>query len=175
MQSLKFMCVLWLMALLTCSNSENLKSERQENSIKGNSINKTLLLDLVNDIRASGCKCGNTYYPPVGKLVWNPVLEEVSLNHSKDMARKSYFSHQAKDGSMTPDRLERAGYKWQSYGENIYRTGGYSADEREVIKAWKGSPGHCSNLMGKHFKEMGVAEFDNYWTQVFGSRMPGQN
>lgn len=170
MQSLKFLSVLWLMALMTCSNSEKLESE-----VKNTPINKTLLLELVNNIRASGCKCGNTYYPPVGKLVWNSVLEEASLNHSKDMARKNYFSHKAKDGSMTPQRLERVGYEWQSYGENIYRTGGYSANEQEVIKAWKDSPGHCTNLMGKHFKEMGIAEFDNYWTQVFGSRMPQRN
>lgn len=166
MQSLKFIGLLWLTALLTCSSSERVESHTTVDN-----IDKKLLLELVNELRVNGCKCGDTNYPPVGKVVWNEVLEEVSLGHSKDMASKNYFSHKAKDGSMTQDRLERVGYDWQSYGENIYRTGGYSATEREVIKAWKDSPGHCSNLMGKHFKEMGVAEFNNYWTQVFGSQM----
>lgn len=166
MQSLKIISVLWLAALLTCSNSEQI-----EDSLEENTINKKLLLDLVNDLREQGCKCGSTYYPPVRKLDWSSTLEQASLSHSRDMAQKNYFSHKAKDGSMTPDRLERLGYDWQSYGENIYHTGGYSANEQEVIKAWKDSPSHCTNLMGKHFKEMGVAEFNNYWTQVFGSQM----
>lgn len=169
MQSLKFITILWLTALslLTCSSSEQVEIDVREN----NTVNKKLLLDLVNDIRVKGCKCGSSYYPPVGKVVWNAVLEEVSLGHSKDMASKGYFSHKAQDGSMTQQRLERVNYNWQSYGENIYRTGGYSATEEDVIKAWKESPGHCANLMGRYFKEMGIAKYNDYWTQVFGSQM----
>lgn len=161
-----------LIALLffNCSDSSNIGQKNVVSEIPGN-INKSLLLELVNTQRAKGCKCGNTYYPPVGGLVWNPVLEKVSLGHSQDMARKNYFAHQAKDGSKTADRMERVGYDWQSYGENIYRTMGYVATEQQVIEAWIGSPGHCANIMGKNFKEMGVAEYDNYWTQVFGSQM----
>lgn len=168
MYYLKSITIIWLSALslLTCSSSEQFKSEVAENT-----VNQDLLLNLVNQLRVNGCQCGGTYYPAVGKVVWSSVLEEVSLGHSKDMAKNSYFSHKAKDGSMTQQRLERANYNWQSYGENIFRTGGYSATEAEVVKAWKDSPGHCSNLMGKHFTEMGVAEHNDYWTQVFGSQM----
>lgn len=168
MQILRFTTIVWLSALslLTCSSSEQVSDE-----ITGNTVNKDLLLNLVNQLRLEGCTCGSSYYPPVGKVVWSTVLEEVSLGHSEDMARNNYFSHKAKDGSLTQQRLERAGYNWQSYGENIYRTGGYSATEEQVVKAWRDSPGHCSNLMGSHFKEMGVAEHKDYWTQVFGSQM----
>lgn len=169
MQGTNILAVCSFILLLTCSNTEHTENQSQ---VQENTVNKGLLLNLVNNLRTQGCKCGNVYYPPVGKLVWNSVLEEVALKHSQDMASKNYFSHTAKDGSMTPDRLEQAKYDWQSYGENIYRTGGYSADERESFQAWRDSPGHCSNLMGEHFKEMGVAKFNNYWTQVFGSQMP---
>lgn len=169
MQSFKLTTILWLTALslLTCSSSEHVNNDAG----KDNTIDKKLLLELVNDIRTKGCQCGSSYYPPVTKVVWAPVLEEASLIHSKDMASKGYFSHKAQDGSMVEQRLERLNYNWQSYGENIFRTGGYSASEEQVIEAWKNSPGHCANLMGRHFKEMGVAEYNDYWTQVFGSRM----
>jgi uncharacterized protein YkwD len=166
MKSIKIISLVWVAALLNCSSAENIETE-----LKNNTINKDLLLDLVNQLRVKGCRCGASYYPPVGKVEWSSVLEEVSLGHSKDMAKNSYFAHKAKDGSMTQQRLERADYNWQSYGENIYRTGGYSATEEEVVKAWRDSPGHCSNLMGRHFKEMGVAKHNDYWTQVFGSQM----
>ncbi len=154
------------LSLLTCSSSEQVKSDTSENK-----VNREMFLGLVNQLRTNGCQCGNTYYPAVGKVVWSPTLEGVSLDHSKDMAQNNYFSHKAKDGSLTQQRLERVGYNWQSYGENIYRTSGYSATEKEVVKAWRDSPGQCSNLMGKHFKEMGVAEHNDYWTQVFGSQI----
>jgi uncharacterized protein YkwD len=166
MKSIKIISLVWLVALLNCSSAENVETD-----LKNNAVDKELLLDLVNQLRVKGCKCGTSYYPPVGKVVWSSVLEEVSLRHSMDMAKNSYFAHKAKDGSMTQQRLERVDYNWQSYGENIYRTGGYSATEKEVVKAWRNSPSHCSNLMGKHFKEMGVAEHNNYWTQVFGSQI----
>ena len=54
-----------------------------------------------------------------------------------------------------------------AYGENIatgYRT------EKEVVKGWIASPGHCKNIMSKLYKEMGVARYGNYWTQEFGAQ-----
>lgn len=135
-------------------------------------INKTLMLQLVNTQRSKGCTCGTKFYPAVQKLVWNETLEKVALLHSDDMAKNNYFSHTGKDGSSTPQRMQRLGYNWMSYGENIYRTMGYSATEEEVVNAWIKSPGHCANLMGEHFKEMGIARTNDYWTQVFGSQMP---
>lgn len=136
------------------------------------SFDKKLLVELVNTQRQKGCKCGSKYYPPVNKVVWSETLEKVALLHSRDMEQKNYFSHTGKDGSTTPQRMERLGYNWMSYGENIYRTIGYEATEKEVIDAWIKSPGHCSNLMSENFKEMGIARSGNYWTQVFGSPMP---
>lgn len=167
MYFLKIISLLSFLMLINCSVSVD-----TEQKLVNITIDKKLLLRLVNDLRTKGCKCGKDYFPPVAEITWNETLEAAALNHSKDMAKHNYFSHKGKDGSMTDKRIERLGYVWMSYGENIYRTSGYSATEAEVIKAWLESPGHCSNLMGKQFKEMGIAKYNDYWTQVFATPMP---
>ena len=44
-----------------------------------------------------------------------------------------------------------------------------------VVAAWANSPGHCANMMGQNFTQLGAAKYYNesssyrlYWTQVFG-------
>lgn len=130
-------------------------------------INKTLLVQLVNNVRKQGCQCGDTWYPAVPAITWNSQLEQAALIHSSDMYTNNYFSHAAKDGRKAGDRLDIIGYRWRTYGENI-AFGYYS--EREVVKGWVMSPGHCKNIMSKTFKEMGVARVGNYWTQVFATK-----
>lgn len=128
-------------------------------------VNKTQLLHLVNEVRKTGCQCGDTYYYPVPPLVWNDRLEQAALAHSADMFQHQYFSHIAPDGSRAGERMEQAGYHWMMFGENIGM--GYK-NEVEMMKGWLQSPGHCKNIMNKDFKEMGVARVGNYWTQIFG-------
>jgi len=130
-------------------------------------LNKTLLLQLVNKVRQSGCQCGSTYYYPAPPLTWNDKLEAAALGHSKDMYTNHYFSHVAKDGSKGGARIDAVGYRWMAYGENIGM--GYSK-EKEVVDAWLKSPEHCKNIMNKMYKEMGAARVGNYWTQDFGAR-----
>ncbi len=130
-------------------------------------VNKEVVLKLVNDVRKKGCQCGDTYFYPVPELTWNTQLEEAAYKHSNDMYRKNFFSHVAPDGSKAGLRIERTGYKWKAYGENI--ASGY-ASEKEVVRGWIKSPGHCKNIMNKGFKEMGVARAGDYWTQEFGAK-----
>ena len=130
-------------------------------------VNRTLMLQLVNAVRKKGCQCGDTYYYPAAPLTWNTKLEEAAYNHSSDMAKNKYFSHQAADGSRGSTRLERVGYNWKAFGENIGQ--GYKT-EKEMLQGWLESPGHCKNIMSQNFKEMGVARVGTLWTQEFGSR-----
>jgi uncharacterized protein YkwD len=130
-------------------------------------VNKNLLLQLVNETRSKGCKCGNTYYPAAPALTWNAQLEAAANKHSTDMFKRNYFSHIGSDGTNGGMRIERAGYKWAAYGENI--AAGYDS-EQAVVEGWIQSPGHCKNLMDKAYKEMGVGRAGNYWTQDFASR-----
>ncbi|WP_158069975.1 CAP domain-containing protein [Cnuella takakiae] len=130
-------------------------------------LNKTGVLRLVNEIRSKGCQCGDTWYGPAAPLLWNDQLEAAAQSHSDDMFTRKYFAHRSPEGKNAGFRIEQAGYKWMSYGENIGM--GYR-DEAEVVNAWKGSPSHCKNLMNANFKEMGVARNGQYWTQTFGKK-----
>ena len=130
-------------------------------------VNRSQLLQLVNDVRQKGCLCGDTYYPSTTPVVWNSQLELAAYNHSSDMYRNKYFSHTGLDGSNPGARIDGAGYHWMHYGENIAT--GYTT-ERLVVDAWIKSPGHCRTIMNKDYKEMGVARVGDYWTQEFGAR-----
>jgi uncharacterized protein YkwD len=130
-------------------------------------LDNELLLKLVNEKRAAGCNCGNKYMPPVPPLVWNDLITAASAKHSKDMDRRSFFSHTSSDGKSLKDRFQIVGYKWMAIGENIAMG---QRDEYEVMNSWVKSPGHCMNLMNAGFKEMGAARQGKYWTQDFGTK-----
>jgi uncharacterized protein YkwD len=130
-------------------------------------INKANLLQLVNDVRQKGCICGSTVMPPVAMITWNDQLAKAAYDHSKDMVVNNYFSHTGADGSDPGKRITAAGYAWKTYGENI--ASGYTS-EQQVFNAWINSEGHCKNIMGANFKEMGAGRESNMWTQVFGAK-----
>ena len=140
-----------------------------DTDIKPNSsnINKTGLINLVNNYRKAGCKCGSDYYPPVQPVTWNDNLERAAKEHSDDMNAKNYFDHTGSDHSSAGDRISKYNYTWTTYGENIAK--GFTTEEG-VIKGWIESTGHCRNIMNGNFKEMGVSRSGSYWTQVFAAR-----
>jgi uncharacterized protein YkwD len=133
---------------------------------------KQEFLETINRTRTTGCKCGRTKMPPAPPLVWNDILEDAAMAHAKDMSKRKYFSHTGKDGSSSSDRIMAAGYKFDGYrsfmaGENI----AFGQESiAEVMAGWFKSEGHCKNLMNPGFKEIGVAQYDNYWVQEFGGR-----
>jgi len=117
------------------------------------------VVDLVNSERAKvGCS-------PV-KV--NAKLTKAAQDHSEDMAEHSNMSHTGSDGSQPGDRIERAGYSWSTYGENVAY--GYSSP-KSVMEGWMNSSGHKANILNCDFKEIGVglSGSDNYWTQDFGT------
>lgn len=131
-------------------------------------------LKLVNAARAQPRKCGHTAFDAAPPLRLSPVLERAALAHAKDMAAHSAFEHVGSDGSRPADRVRRAGYRWRAVGENIAAG---TADIESVVQGWLDSPGHCANLMGKQFEEMGIAfhvepksKATIYWAQVFATK-----
>lgn len=132
-----------------------------------NKVDRTFLLQLVNGLRSRGCNCGDTKMPAVPALSWNGTLEKAGWLHSKDMKEKDYFDHIAPDGANPGQRLDAAGYRWITYGENI--ANGHM-DEQAVILGWLSSPKHCMNMMDPDFREMGIGRYDVNWTMELGSR-----
>jgi uncharacterized protein YkwD len=132
------------------------------------------VLELVNDARSRKRKCGSREFAPAPPLTLSPLLSRAALAHAKDMSAHKFFDHRGSDGSKPSERATRAGYKWSAVAENIAEG---PASAQEVVQGWLDSPGHCVNIMGAQYREMGIAYFtdfahkgDIYWAQEFGTQ-----
>jgi uncharacterized protein YkwD len=127
-------------------------------------------LQLVNDVRARGARCGERNFPPARALALSGTLANVAFGHAADMAEHDYFEHRDLNGQLPADRVRAVGYREKVVGENI-AYGPKSVDE--VVQGWLDSPGHCENIMDPRFAEMGIAYATGrsgrhglYWVQV---------
>lgn len=134
------------------------------------------VLALVNEARSKARKCGSRSYEAAPPLQLSPQLGDAALTHAQDMSKNNFLEHRGSDGSMPADRVSRTGYRWRAVAENI-AAGIPDADA--VVRGWLNSPGHCSNIMGAQFREMGVAYVVNdkkeptiHWAQEFAMPVP---
>jgi uncharacterized protein YkwD len=130
-------------------------------------------LQLVNDVRARGARCGEKSFGPAPPVKLSGPLAEVALGHASDMALHDYFEHQDLTGHSPADRVRAIGYRETLVGENI-AYGPQSAEE--VVQGWLDSPGHCENIMDPRFSEMGLAfsagqasRHGLYWVQLLAA------
>jgi uncharacterized protein YkwD len=125
------------------------------------------VLTLVNQRRAAGADCGaRGVFVPAGPLTMNEALRCAARRHSLDMEQRGFFDHDNPDGEAPDDRIERAGYVWSAWGENI--AAGQPTPEI-VMQDWMASDGHCANIMNPGFTEIGVGHYvGSKWTQEFG-------
>lgn len=126
---------------------------------------KAYIIAQINELRASGCKCGNKRMKPAPPLKWNDKLYASSLEHAKDMANNNFFSHFSRSGQDVGDRVQKFNYDWILIGENL---GKGQKNFDEVLASWKSSKNHCEILMNPMMKEVAVANYRNYWVQHFG-------
>jgi uncharacterized protein YkwD len=132
MKALNMISISLLLAIaFSCTKSTDSTVPVTDNPTS--TVNKTVMLQLVNDARKKGCQCGDTWYPSVPAVTWNVLLEKAALGHSKDMYSNNYFSHTAKDGTGAGVRIDVAGYKWKTYGENIAMV---FNSEKAVVEGW---------------------------------------
>jgi uncharacterized protein YkwD len=131
------------------------------------------VLELVNAARKESRRCGRRMFEAAPPLTMARALTDAASRHSRDMAQQGSLNHRGSDGSQPAERVTRAGYRWRAAGENI-AAGQWTADA--VVAAWIDSPGHCENLMGQQYTQMGVAfalapskDPGIYWTQVFAT------
>jgi uncharacterized protein YkwD len=112
-------------------------------------------------------------------------LDRAAQSWTDRMLDSHSFSHAA-GGSDPGSRISAAGYQWWAFGENI-ATG--FATPQQVVAAWMGSEGHCRNILGPQFTDVGTGVSDGAvagfgsgggtWTQDFGrpagTRAPSRN
>jgi uncharacterized protein YkwD len=130
------------------------------------------VVELVNQARSRGRKCGAERFAAAPPLAISRKLTDAAEDHARDMMRKKYFEHRGSNGSQPKDRVLRAGYQPRLSGENI-ALGPESAEE--VVAGWLDSPGHCANIMEPRFQDIGVGlavgkkRGQIYWVQTFGA------
>ena len=130
------------------------------------------VVQLVNDARSKGRRCGSERFAAAPPLMVSPKLNDAAADHARDMARKKFFDHRGSDDSQPKDRVRRSGYQSRLTGENI-AFGPESAEE--AVAGWLDSPGHCANIMEPRFQEIGVGLAAGrkrgriYWVQDFGA------
>ena len=114
----------------------------------------TRALQLVNEVRARGARCGDRSFGPAPPVRLSETLGGVAFGHADDMAKHNYFEHEDLSGHSPADRVRAVGYQEKLVGENIAY--GPKSPE-EVVQGWLDSPGHCENIMDARFAEMGLA------------------
>jgi uncharacterized protein YkwD len=127
-------------------------------------------LDLVNQVRARGARCGTHAFAPAPPMTLSGTLAGVASGHAIDMAEHNYFEHVDLAGKSPADRVRAVGYREKLVGENI----AYGPESvEEVVKGWLDSPGHCQNIMDPRFAQMGIAYSAGrtsrrglYWVQL---------
>jgi uncharacterized protein YkwD len=117
-------------------------------------VTATRALQLVNEARARGARCGERSFGPAPPVRLSDTLAWVAYGHADDMAKHNYFEHEDRTGRSPADRVRAVGYQEKLVGENI-AYGPKSADE--VVQGWLDSPEHCENIMDPRFGEMGIA------------------
>jgi uncharacterized protein YkwD len=130
-------------------------------------------LELVNQIRASGSRCGRRSFAPTAPVTLSTTLASVAFGHAADMAAHDYFEHEDLSGHSPAQRVRAVGYQEKLVGENI-AYGPKSIDE--VVQGWLDSPDHCENIMDPRFAQMGIAFAPGqhsrrglYWVQVLAA------
>ncbi|MDH4314915.1 MAG: CAP domain-containing protein [Gammaproteobacteria bacterium] len=131
------------------------------------------VLELINEAREQGRRCGRKKFSATVPLRANAALEQAARTHAQDMAENNFLGHEGSSGSLPGERANSAGYAWSSVGENV--AAGQTTAE-EVVGTWLDSTGHCENLMSPDYSETGVAhaisrssDKGTYWVQIFGS------
>ena len=130
------------------------------------------MLPLVNQHRAQGANCGSEgSFGAAPPLTMHPALRCAARMHSKDMADNDFFSHTNLQNEGPGDRIDKTGYNYSTWGENIAAG---NATAAATVAQWMDSDGHCANIMNPNFEHIGIGyypggQWGHLWTQVFGA------
>lgn len=87
-------------------------------------------------------------------LRFDERLNAAAFDRARDMFEQGYFDHVAPDGTEPFVWARDRNYRYATIGENLAE--GY-VDARGVVRGWMNSPGHRANLLGRDYKDVGVA------------------
>jgi Ca2+-binding RTX toxin-like protein len=113
----------------------------------------------------------------------NGKLDKAAQGHSKNMAVEDFYSHRGQDGSYAGDRIDKAGYKAETWGENIAIG---QSTPHQVVEDWMDSSTHRGNILNPDYQDIGMGyyylkndpgyyDYGSYWTQNFGTPEDGND
>jgi uncharacterized protein YkwD len=109
------------------------------------------LLDQLNALRAAH---------GLSRLRLSPSLSAAANQHSSEMARRGYFSHDSANGSSFSARVQRfyspSGFHSWSIGENLLWASP-NVGALRALKLWLASPPHRENLLSPSWREVGLS------------------
>lgn len=105
------------------------------------------MLDLVNQERqAAG----------LNPLAPDPELTQVARQHSADMFARGYFAHDTPEGLSPFDRMNKAGVRFLTAGENLALAPTLPLAHTGLMN----SPGHRANILRPQFGRVGIGVMD---------------
>lgn len=128
-------------------------------------ISKSVIIELTNKTRQSA---------GLALLKENSLLNGAAALKAQDMIVKDYFSHQSPTGVLPWYWFKKAGYNYQTAGENL---GIGFLDSEEIYQAWENSVSHKANLLNPAYRDTGIAILEGDFNgnrvavvvQLFGS------
>jgi uncharacterized protein YkwD len=112
-------------------------------------------------------------------LVQRPRLRLAAELKGARVASCGQFSH-TPCGTAVTSAVRAVGYRYASFGENLYAGPSGKTSARDVVAAWLQSPPHRANMMNARFRDVGAAPVLAHalldggdavvWTATFGRR-----
>ncbi len=155
-------------------------------------------LELLNQMRVNPQAAANTYLSgnlneglPAGTisstakqpLAWDLNLVTAAQGHTSDMISNNFFAHTGSDGRSPFQRMNDAGYNFQTAGENLSTRGDstLTAITAELTKQMNidlfvdsgvSGRGHRTNMLSNNFESVGISVgFSSSYTPLGG--LPG--
>ena len=114
-----------------------------------------------------------------GRLVQRPKLHLAAELKGQRVASCNQFSH-TPCGSAVTAAVRASGYRYATFGENLFAGTWGQVSARDVVAAWLQSPPHRANMLSRRFRDVGAAPVLAHglldagdavvWTATFGSR-----
>jgi uncharacterized protein YkwD len=117
-------------------------------------------------------------------LRWDDPLSGIAREHSRDMAKRNYFSHTSPEGNGFSYRYRKSGYACGITVNNIIYTGAENIFQNNLydrittvngvkyydwnsmeeiadstVEGWMNSPGHRQNILTPHWQREGIGIF----------------
>jgi uncharacterized protein YkwD len=83
------------------------------------------------------------------------LLQQAARDHSADMYKRHYFSHQTPDGKTPYDRLHDLRFHYVTAGENL----AFAPDVDQAFDSLMNSPDHRANILNPDFRCVGIGAY----------------